>query len=63
MIAFVPFSQANLFKKMEPRREEYTILSLELLYLWNAISQCEKEALRKMLIGVLLLICNKIFQV
>jgi len=44
--------KANLFKKMEPRREEYTILSLELLYLWNAISQCEKEALRKMLIAL-----------
>lgn len=45
--------QANLFKKAEPTKEEYTILSLELLYLWNAISQCEKDALKKMLIGML----------
>ena len=50
---FFPF-QANLFKKVEPTTEEYVLLSLELLYLWNALAQCGEMSLRKMLIGMCL---------
>ncbi|XP_065060427.1 tetratricopeptide repeat protein 39C-like [Rhopilema esculentum] len=44
--------KANLFKKVEPTKEEYTILCLELLYLWNALSQCGESSLRRMLIAL-----------
>lgn len=46
------YFQANLFKKVEPTTEEYMMLSLELLYLWNALAQCGEMSLRKMLIGM-----------
>eukprot|EP00112_Aurelia_sp_Birch-Aquarium-sp1_P001539 Seg1166.6 transcript_id=Seg1166.6/GoldUCD/mRNA.D3Y31 product="Tetratricopeptide repeat protein 39C" protein_id=Seg1166.6/GoldUCD/D3Y31 len=44
--------KANLFKKVEPTTEEYIMLSLELLYLWNALAQCGEMSLRKMLIAL-----------
>eukprot|EP00794_Sanderia_malayensis_P010143 gene10143-11177_t len=44
--------KANLFKKVEPTREEYVVLALELLYLWNALPQCGANSLNGMLVAL-----------
>jgi len=41
--------KSQLFKKQCPCKEEYIILGIELLYLWNALPQCPKPTLNNML--------------
>ncbi|XP_066915361.1 tetratricopeptide repeat protein 39C-like [Clytia hemisphaerica] len=41
--------KATMYKKKEPTRNEYAILGLELLYLWNALPQCSPQTVQEML--------------